>query len=70
MGRPKERRLTDKNLKVLLLVAEGYTDPEIGVELDMTREAVAGHVKTIIDKLDALNRTNAAVKAIRQGVIE
>ncbi len=54
-------RLSPKELRVLTLVAKGYSDKEIGVKLKISERTVQTHMMRIILKLDAKNRVNAAV---------
>lgn len=53
--------LSPKELKVLTLVAEGMSDKEIGVELEISERTVQTHLTRIMLKLQAKNRGNAAV---------
>lgn len=53
--------LSPKELKVLTLVAEGMSDKEIGVELEISERTVQTHLTRIMLKLQAKNRVNAAV---------
>lgn len=53
--------LSPKELRVLTLVAKGYSDKEIGVKLQISDRTVQTHLMRIILKLDAKNRVNAAV---------
>lgn len=53
--------LSPKELKVLTLVAEGMSDKEIGVELNISERTVQTHLTRIMLKLQAKNRVNAAV---------
>jgi len=53
--------LSPKELKVLTLVAEGMSDKEIGVELNISERTVQTHLTRILLKLKAKNRVNAAV---------
>lgn len=54
-------RLSPREVRVLTLVARGYSDKEIGVELKISERTVQTHMMRIILKLDARNRVNAAV---------
>ena len=54
-------RLSPKEVKVLTLVARGYSDKEIGVKLRISERTVQTHMMRIQLKLDARNRVNAAV---------
>jgi DNA-binding NarL/FixJ family response regulator len=59
--------LTQLELRILRLVAEGLTNEEIGEIHQLARETVKGHLKSLFRKLDVKNRTEAAVLAVRQG---
>jgi len=54
-------KLSPKELKVLTLVAEGFSDKEIGVKLKISERTVQTHLTRIMLKLQAKNRVNAAV---------
>ena len=56
-------RPSDRELEVLSLVAEGYTNAEIAAELVIGVETVRSHVANLIAKLGARDRTNAVVIA-------
>ena len=53
--------LSPKEVKVLTLVAKGYTDKEIGVMLKLSERTVQTYLGRIMQKLSAKNRVNAAV---------
>ncbi len=61
--------LTDAELKVLALIAEGYPDPEIAGRLSWSPRSVATHVSAILHKLNARSREHAVSIAIRRGLI-
>lgn len=63
-------RLTGRERKVLALVAEGKTDEEIAQELQITKKTVGHHVSSILGKLGVASRTEAALWAVRKGLIE
>jgi DNA-binding NarL/FixJ family response regulator len=52
--------LTDRESQVLQFVAEGYTDGEIAQTLCISVFTVQNHVKSILRKLNARNRTHAS----------
>ncbi len=54
-------RLSPKEVRVLTLVAKGYSDKEVGVKLKISERTVQTHMTRILLKLDAKNRVNAAV---------
>ena len=66
-GKPK---LSAQELKVLRLVAEGLTNPEIGTRLYLSRHTVKEYVSHAMRKLDATNRIEAVRKATALGLIE
>ena len=53
--------LSPKEVKVLTLVAMGYSDKEIGVELKIAYGTVRNHIDKVVLKLNAQNRTHAAI---------
>ena len=61
--------LTDREIQVLRLVAEGATNTEISDILSISHHTVKSHVVNIFNKLGVNDRTQAAVWAIRHGVI-
>ena len=61
--------LTDRELEVLVLVAEGLTNKEIGEHLFMSDKTASVHVSRILVKLGAANRTEAAASAQRLGLV-
>ena len=60
--------LTDRESEVLLRVAKGYTLPEIGVQLGLSRHTIADYVKQIYRKLNVSSRAEAALEAQRMGL--
>ena len=73
--RPQERpqdmphvALTDRENEVLLRVAKGFTLPEIGVQLGLSRHTIADYVKQIYRKLNVSSRAEAALEAQRLGL--
>jgi DNA-binding NarL/FixJ family response regulator len=62
--------LTQRELEVLSKIVEGKSNKEIGEELFITIHTVKAHVCNIIQKLSVDDRTQAAVKAIQDGLIQ
>jgi DNA-binding NarL/FixJ family response regulator len=58
--------LTDRERQVLLLIAQGFTDAEIGRELCISVFTVQNHVKSILRKLEARNRAQACMIYVRE----
>jgi two-component system NarL family response regulator len=65
-----EHDLTDREITVLRLVADGKTNKEIANSLDLSEKTVKNHVRNIFHKLQVYDRTQAAILAIRKGLIE
>src|SRR5712672_1972332 len=61
--------LTSREIEVLMVVATGARNREIAVNLGISEETVKMHVKSIISKLGAVDRTGAVTTAIKRGVI-
>jgi DNA-binding NarL/FixJ family response regulator len=61
--------LTPRETEVLLLVAKGLTNADIGGRIGRTEETVKVHVKNILQKLDARDRTEAVTAGLRRGYI-
>jgi DNA-binding NarL/FixJ family response regulator len=61
--------LSERELEVLKLVAEGLSNPEIGQQLYITSGTVRSHVSNILAKLGVNDRVQAAVRAMREGWI-
>jgi DNA-binding CsgD family transcriptional regulator len=61
--------LTQREAEVLGLVAEGKTNPEIASELGISPKTVTHHISSILSKIGASNRTEAAAYAARSGLV-
>jgi DNA-binding NarL/FixJ family response regulator len=61
--------LSKRELEVLHLIADGLTDQEIAAKLVVSTGTIKTHVKHILDKLNARNRTQAAMSALRAGIV-
>jgi DNA-binding NarL/FixJ family response regulator len=60
-------QLTDRELEVLTLVARGYTNKAIGVQLHISDRTVQGHLAHMFNKLQASSRTEAVMRAVSMG---
>jgi NarL family two-component system response regulator LiaR len=63
------RELSDRELDVLRLVADGLNNTEIAERLSISEHTVKSHVGNILGKLHLADRTQAAVFAWRQGIV-
>jgi DNA-binding NarL/FixJ family response regulator len=61
--------LSARELEVLELVVRGYQNPQIAGRLHLSVETVRSHLKSAFQKLGASGRTQAAVKAVCQGLV-
>ena len=62
--------LTPAEIRVLRLIAEGYANKEIGAQLSISEETIKSQVRSILSKLNANDRTHAAMIGLRRGIIE
>lgn len=62
--------LTDRELEVLRLIGEGHANASIAEQLVLSEKTVKGHVSNILSKLHMEDRTQAAVFAWQQGLME
>lgn len=67
---PDDIALTQRELDVLALMAEGASNKMIARRLSISVHTVKFHVGSLLDKLDATGRTDAVAHAARRGVIE
>jgi two-component system, NarL family, response regulator LiaR len=61
--------LSDRELDVLRLIADGLSNAEIANKLIISEKTVKGHVSNILGKLHMMDRTQAAVYAWQQGLV-
>jgi DNA-binding NarL/FixJ family response regulator len=62
--------LTLREIEVLRRIAGGNANKEVAAQLLITEETVKGHVKNILAKLGANDRTHAVTIGLRRGIIE
>ncbi len=65
-----EHDLTEREITVLRLVADGKTNKEIANSLGLSEKTVKNHVRNIFHKLQVYDRTQAAILGIRKGIID
>ncbi|MBD2095740.1 response regulator transcription factor [Trichocoleus sp. FACHB-591] len=61
--------LTQRELEVLQLIVDGYRNPMIAEKLHIAEGTVKIHVRNILKKLCADDRTQAAIRALRSGLV-
>jgi DNA-binding NarL/FixJ family response regulator len=62
--------LTEREMDVIRLIANGYSNSQIAEELVISENTVKGHVSNILSKLHLADRTQAAVFAWQQGIVK
>jgi DNA-binding NarL/FixJ family response regulator len=62
--------LSDREMEVLGLIVEGFSNTEIGQKLYLSPNTVKTYVKGIMNKLVVSDRVQAAVEAVRRGLVE
>ncbi len=66
----RETTLSDREIEVLQCLARGQTTIQIGSELFISENTVKTHIRHILEKLEASNRTEAVSKAQQMGLIQ
>jgi PAS domain S-box-containing protein len=64
------RELTQREVEILQLIAEGFENEEISGQLYISTETVKSHVRRLLQKLDARSRTHAVCLGFRRGLID
>jgi DNA-binding NarL/FixJ family response regulator len=65
-----EETLSPLEVRVLRLIADGNSNKEIAATLSATEDSVKGHVRNILSKLGASDRTQAAMIGVKRGIIQ
>lgn len=65
---PPHSSLTEREVEILRLIADGRSNKEIAAALHLTEGTIKGYVSTIFDKLGVEDRTQAALYAVKHGV--
>lgn len=68
-ARPETSPLTKREEEILQLIADGYSTSEVAGRLFISGKTVKNHLASIYDKLDARDRTQAVLSAVRIGII-
>ena len=64
-----ERLITKREEEVLQLIADGCSTPEVAERLFISQKTVKNHLASIYQKLDARDRTQAVLQAVRMGIV-
>lgn len=70
LGSKAKGHLSKREMDVLLQIKEGLRNPEIAVNLGLSTKTVENHVRSILQKLGAKNRTEAVVIALKNSMID
>ena len=62
--------LSEREMEVLQLLAEGCSTPEIATNLFISQKTVKNHLASIYEKIDARDRTHAVIRAVKMGIIK
>jgi two-component system, NarL family, response regulator DegU len=65
----EERVITKREEEVLQLIANGCSTPEVAERLFISQKTVKNHLASIYQKLEARDRTQAVLQAVRMGII-
>jgi DNA-binding NarL/FixJ family response regulator len=65
-----EEDLTNRELDVLRLIRDGFRNKQIADQLSIAETTVNFHIKNLVDKLQANDRTHAVTIAIRRGLLQ
>ena len=64
------RKLSEREIEVLRLVAKGNSNKEIAAQLFVTEDTIKVHVRSMLGKLRASDRTQAVVIALQRGLLD
>jgi two-component system nitrate/nitrite response regulator NarL len=67
---PQRPLLSEREMQVLKLIADGLTGPEIGARLYISSSTVKTHVKSLLEKLEVSDRAAAVAEGMRRGLID
>lgn len=65
----EDRVITKREEEVLQLIADGCSTPEVAERLYISQKTVKNHLASIYQKLDARDRTQAVLQAVRMGIV-
>ncbi|HEX9923145.1 MAG TPA: response regulator transcription factor [Anaerolineae bacterium] len=67
---PAFQTLTDQELRILTMVAEGASNKDIATDLALSERTIKNYMSLIFQKLQVNNRTEAAIRAMRDGLVD
>jgi two-component system, NarL family, response regulator DegU len=67
--REEDRIITKREEEVLQLIADGCSTPEVAAKLYISQKTVKNHLASIYEKLNARDRTQAVLIAVRMGIV-
>jgi two-component system, NarL family, response regulator DegU len=69
-SRDEDRIITRREEEVLQLIADGCSTPEVAAKLYISQKTVKNHLASIYEKLNARDRTQAVLLAVRMGIVK
>ena len=69
-ARDEDRLVTKREEEVLQLIADGCSTPEVAQKLYISQKTVKNHLASIYEKLNARDRTQAVLLAVRMGIVK
>ena len=66
----QESILSEREMEVLQLLADGQSTPEIAGSMFISQKTVKNHLASIYEKIDARDRTHAVIRAVKIGIIK
>jgi DNA-binding NarL/FixJ family response regulator len=67
--KPEFQALTDQERRILTLVAQGASNRDIAADLNLSERTIKNYLSIIFQKLQVNNRTEAAIRAVRDGLV-
>jgi DNA-binding CsgD family transcriptional regulator len=65
----RKKPLTEREREILKWIAEGKTSADVAAILGLSQRTVDWHTKRAVEKLEAINRIQAVVRAVRLGMV-
>jgi DNA-binding NarL/FixJ family response regulator len=67
---PQIQPLSEQERRILALVAGGASNRDIAIDLNLSERTIKNYLSVIFQKLQVNNRTEAAIRAVRDGLVE